>query len=82
MSAIKDKMTGQTTEDRVEDVGSKFGGTAEAIGRKNGLNANEVGEAIDNSSITALVKGTLLFHRSTSAIKTMVDTLQGAAILT
>lgn len=31
-------------------------------------------ESIDDASITALVKTTLLYHRSTSAIKTTVET--------
>ena len=40
-----------------------------------------MGEKIDDASITALVKLTLLFHRSTSAIHTKVDTSEGIVTL-
>ncbi len=40
-----------------------------------------VGEKIDDASITAQVKMTLLFHRSTSAINTKVETKRGVVIL-
>jgi osmotically-inducible protein OsmY len=39
------------------------------------------GEKIDDSSITAQVKMTLLYHRSTSAIKTSVTTKKGVVTL-
>ena len=38
---------------------------------------NTVGEKIDDASITALVKMTLLYHRSTSALNTKVETKHG-----
>jgi osmotically-inducible protein OsmY len=41
-----------------------------------------VGEKIDDASITAQVKMTLLYHRSTSALNTSVTTLNGTVILT
>jgi osmotically-inducible protein OsmY len=40
-----------------------------------------MGEQIDDASITALVKVTLLFHRSTSATHTKVDTSEGIVTL-
>ena len=40
-----------------------------------------VGEKIDDASITAQVKMTLLFHRSTSAISTKVETKDGVVSL-
>lgn len=40
-----------------------------------------VGEAIDDTSITALVKATLLNHRSTSALNTTVNTEKGVVTL-
>ena len=40
------------------------------------------GEKIDDASITAQVKMTLLFHRSTSAFNTTVDTKHGVVTLT
>jgi len=39
------------------------------------------GEKIDDASITAQVKMTLLFHRSTSALKTKVETKHGVVTL-
>jgi len=41
-----------------------------------------VGETIDDASITAQVKGSLLAHRSTSALKTKVSTDNGIVTLT
>ena len=40
-----------------------------------------MGEAIDDASITALVKTTLLYHRSTSALNTIVKTKNGVVTL-
>ncbi len=40
-----------------------------------------VGEKIDDASITAQVKMTLLYHRSTSALKTKVETNSGVVTL-
>ena len=36
-----------------------------------------IGEEVDDASITGLVKMTLLYHRSTSAINTLVETNDG-----
>jgi osmotically-inducible protein OsmY len=41
-----------------------------------------VGEKIDDASITAQVKASLLAHRSTSALKTKVETTDGVVTLT
>jgi osmotically-inducible protein OsmY len=40
-----------------------------------------VGDKIDDASITALVKSTLLYHRSTSALNTKVETKRGVVTL-
>ncbi len=40
-----------------------------------------VGQEIDDASITAEVKMTLLYHRSTSALKTSVTTKNGVVTL-
>ena len=40
-----------------------------------------VGEKIDDASITAQVKMTLLYHRSTSALNTKVETKRGVVTL-
>ena len=41
-----------------------------------------MGNAIDDSSITTMVKTTLLYHRSTSGLKTTVETKDGVVTLT
>jgi osmotically-inducible protein OsmY len=40
-----------------------------------------VGEKIDDASVTAQVKASLLSHRSTSALKTKVETTDGVVTL-
>jgi osmotically-inducible protein OsmY len=46
-----------------------------------GEKVDSIGEIIDDASITALVKSTLLFHRSTSALNTTVETKDGVVNL-
>ena len=46
-----------------------------------GMKAEALGEAVDDASITAMVKGTLLYHRSTSALNTNVVTQKGVVTL-
>lgn len=46
-----------------------------------GEKVDTISESIDDASITALVKTTLLYHRSTSALKTTVETKDGAVTL-
>lgn len=46
-----------------------------------GEKVDSIGEVIDDASITALVKTTLLYHRSTSALKTSVETKDGVVKL-
>jgi osmotically-inducible protein OsmY len=53
----------------------------EMIVTKTSGNTQTVGEKIDDASITALVKMTLLYHRSTSALKTSVATKNGVVTL-
>jgi osmotically-inducible protein OsmY len=53
----------------------------EMIVTKTPNNTRTLGEKIDDASITAQVKLTLLFHRSTSAINTKVETLNGVVTL-
>ena len=40
-----------------------------------------IGEKIDDASITAQVKSSLMSHRSTSALKTKVETTDGVVTL-
>jgi osmotically-inducible protein OsmY len=49
----------------------------DAVGEK----MDALGESIDDASITALVKTTLLYHRSTSALNTTVETKGGVVKL-
>ncbi len=46
-----------------------------------GQKIDSIGEAIDDASITAMVKSTLLYHRSTSALKTTVETKDSVVTL-
>ena len=48
---------------------------------KMGEKMDAMGETIDDASVTALVKSTLLYHRSTSALKTTVETKDGVVNL-
>jgi len=48
---------------------------------KTGEKMDAMGETIDDASVTALVKSTLLYHRSTSALKTTVETKDGVVNL-
>ena len=46
-----------------------------------GQQVRDMGDSIDDASITALSKMTLLYHRSTSALNTMVVTKDGIVTL-
>jgi hyperosmotically inducible periplasmic protein len=46
-----------------------------------GEKMDAVSETIDDASVTALVRSTLLYHRSTSALKTTVETKDGVVSL-
>ncbi|MDP1992506.1 MAG: BON domain-containing protein [Syntrophales bacterium] len=46
-----------------------------------GQKMEAVGESIDDASVTALVKMTLMYHRSTSALDTRVETKNGMVTL-
>jgi hyperosmotically inducible periplasmic protein len=53
----------------------------EMIVKNTSKKARTVGEKIDDASITSLVKMTLLYHRSTSALNTSVTTKKGVVTL-
>jgi len=70
----------------VEDVKSvinkmTIAKTSVKPGETMGEKIDDAGESVDDASITALVKMTLLYHRSTSALKTKVETNDGAVTL-
>ena len=48
---------------------------------KTSKKAQTVGEKIDDASITAQVKMALLYHRSTSALNTKVETKRGVVTM-
>lgn len=51
------------------------------IGKTPAKPAQSIGEKIDDASITAQVKSSLMSHRSTSALKTKVETTDGVVTL-
>ena len=70
-----------TTEYAKDVEGVKGVNNAMTIG-KTAKKKQTTGSKIDDSSITAQVKMTLLYHRSTSALKTKVTTKNGVVTLT
>jgi osmotically-inducible protein OsmY len=65
----------------VKDVDGVKGVNNEMILAKAAKQTQTVGQKIDDASITAQVKLSLLYHRSTSAINTKVVTNNGAVTL-
>jgi len=75
VKSVKNEMTVLPAEKKSEKttMGEKMDGMGEKM--------NAIGESIDDASITALVKTTLLYHRSTSALNTTVETQNGVVTL-
>jgi osmotically-inducible protein OsmY len=69
------------TTEYAKDVEGVKGVNNEMTGGKIAIKKRTVGEKIDDASITAQVKMTLLYHRSTSALKTSVKTKRGVVTL-
>jgi len=84
-SSIAQKdLTGEYAGDveGVRSVNNMMSVPASAQGKSMiGMKAEALGEAVDDASITAMVKGTLLYHRSTSALNTNVVTEKGVVTL-
>jgi osmotically-inducible protein OsmY len=84
-----DTKPGKTTMgQKMGAVGNKMGAMGDNMGDKMstmgdnmGDKMSTMGDKIDDASITALVKTTLLYHRSTSALNTKVDTKDGVVNL-
>ncbi len=70
-----------TTEYAKDIAGVKDVNNEMTVARTPRTGKETVGEMIDDASITSQVKLSLLFHRSTSAIKTKVDTDNGVVTL-
>ena len=67
----------KTMGKKMDTAGEKMSEKMDTMGEKMGA----MGESIDDASTTALVKTTLLYHRSTSAINTTVETKEGVVNL-
>ena len=71
----------ELTTEYAKDVEGVKGVNNEMTGGKIAIKKQTVGQKIDDASITAQVKMTLLYHRSTSALKTSVKTKRGVVTL-
>ncbi len=71
----------ELTTEYAKDVEGVKGVNNEMTVTKTSKKTQTVGEKIDDASITAQVKLTLLYHRSTSALKTKVETNSGVVTL-
>lgn len=72
---------GKSMGEKVGDAGKKIGDKVDDVSKKIGSEAGNVAELIDDGSITAMVKATLMYHRSTSALNTKVGTHDGVVTL-
>jgi osmotically-inducible protein OsmY len=72
----------ELTTEYTRDVEGVKSVTNEMTVSKSSKKHQTIGEKIDDSSITAQVKLTLLYHRSTSALNTSVKTMSGVVTLT
>ena len=70
------------TTEYARDVEGVKGVSNEMTVAKTANKTQTVGEKIDDASITAQVKMTLLYHRSTSGLKTSVTTKKSVVTLT
>ena len=71
----------ELTTEYAKDVEGVKDVNNEMVVSKSSKNKPTVGEKIDDASITAQVKMTLLFHRSTSAVNTKVETKDGVVTM-
>jgi hyperosmotically inducible protein len=82
-------LRGEATSQAQKDLTTEYAKDVEGVKdvknemtvTKTSKEAQTVGGKIDDASITALVKMTLLYHRSTSALKTSVTTNNGVVTL-
>ena len=82
---LQGEATSQTQKDLTTEYAKDVEGVKDVKNEmtviKTSQKAQTVGGKIDDASITALVKMTLLYHRSTSALKTSVTTNNGVVTL-
>ncbi len=81
-------LQGEATSQAQKELTTEYAKDVEGVKDvKNGMTvtkkrkAQTVGQKIDDASITAQVKMTLLYHRSTSALNTKVETKRGVVTL-
>jgi hyperosmotically inducible protein len=82
-------LQGEATSQAQKDLTTEYARDIEGVKEvKNEMTVTEtskktrtIGEAIDDASITAQVKMALLYHRSTSALNTKVETKRGVVTL-
>jgi osmotically-inducible protein OsmY len=82
-------LQGKTADEAQKDLTTEYAKDVEGVkGVKNEMTVGKiakkkqtVGQKIDDASITAQVKMTLLYHRSTSALNTSVKTTHGVVTL-
>jgi hyperosmotically inducible periplasmic protein len=82
-------LQGEATSQAQKDLTTEYAKDVEGVkGVNNEMTVSEtskktrtVGETIDDASITAQVKMTLLYHRSTSVLNTKVETKRGVVTL-
>lgn len=70
-----------TTEYAKDVEGVKAAENEMTIAKNAAQHTQTIGEKIDDASITAQVKSSLMAHRSTSAVKTSVKTTDGVVTL-
>jgi hyperosmotically inducible periplasmic protein len=82
---LQGKATSQAQKDLTTEYAKDVDGVKdvknEMVVSKTSKKTRTVGDKIDDASITAQVKMTLLYHRSTSALKTSVTTKNGVVTL-
>lgn len=78
-SEAQRELTGEYAKDveGVKEVKNEL-----TVAKNPGMRKETVGEKMDDASITAHVKSSLMSHRSTSALKTKVETTDGVVKLT
>jgi len=81
VSTAAKKPAAKTMGEKMDTMSEKMGEKMDTMSEKMGEKMGAMGETIDDASITALVKTTLLYHRSTSALNTTVETKEGVVNL-
>ena len=83
VKGVTNEMTVSAAAEKPEEktVGGKIGTMVESGKNTVTKKIEAVGDSIDDASITAMVKTTLLYHRSTSALNTTVETKEGVVTL-